>query len=276
MWNALTGSSAEVPQQTYGLDDWRQVRWVLTAVNWKPNNAIVPGKKGAVVLLFVKAEDDAEAIKQALQWAQQYHGDSEGVIDTGLCVEGLPVTKRTFNDYELIAQVAATGEPTFLIVASSSRKVGSTRNFGFVDSLAEVVAFLRHHRLPVDPLSEAETVALRARWRQRFLLPRIPPRQHHRCRGCSSRFVAGFDWDSLQHAEPLPPLHQLLKDDKEPIALFFETCDLPAFVCQAQLLRDFEPEAVDLYLTPLKDCRWTVVYTHEQPLCGPYFCGSAP
>jgi hypothetical protein len=36
------------------------------------------------------------------------------------------------------------------------------------------------------------------------------------------------------------------------------------------------PEAVDLYLTPLKDCRWTVVYTHEQPLCGPYFCGSKP
>ena len=36
------------------------------------------------------------------------------------------------------------------------------------------------------------------------------------------------------------------------------------------------PEAVDLYLTPQKDCRWTVVYTHEQPLCGPYFCGSKP
>jgi hypothetical protein len=34
------------------------------------------------------------------------------------------------------------------------------------------------------------------------------------------------------------------------------------------------PGAVDLYLTPQKDCRWTVVYTHEQPLCGPYFCGS--
>ena len=63
MRDTLNASSAETPPETYDLDDWRQVRWVLTAVNWKPNNAIVPGRKGAVVLLFVKAEDDAEAIQ---------------------------------------------------------------------------------------------------------------------------------------------------------------------------------------------------------------------
>jgi|YNPMSStandDraft_1061717.scaffolds.fasta_scaffold26476_2 hypothetical protein len=274
MWDARSTVSSGDTQTTYDLDDWRQVRWVLTAVNWKPNNAIVPGRKGAVVLLFVKAEDDAEAIQQARQWAKQCGGQTAGVIETGLCVEGLPVSKRTLKSYDLIAQAAATCEPAFLIVASSNRKVGTVGDCGFVSSLAEAVSFLRCYRLPVDPLSEAETVALRARWRQRFLPPRIPPRRRHRCCGCGSRFVAGFDWDSLQRTEPLPPLHQLLKDDKEPIALFFETCDLPAFVCQAQVLRDFEPETVDLYLTPLKDCRWTVVYTHEQPLCGPYFCRS--
>jgi len=275
MWDARSTIASGNTQTTYDLGDWRRVRWVLMALNWKPTNPIVPGKKGAVVLLFVKADDHAEAIKQALQWSQQLQGHTIGIIDTGLCVEGLPVTKRTFSNYELIAQTAATGEPAYRVVASSNRKVGSVGYSGFVDSLAEAVSFLRHYRLPVDPLSEAETVALRARWRQRFLPPRVPPRQRHLCRGCGSRRRARFDWDSLQHPKPLPPLHQLLKDDHEPIALFFETCDLPAFVCQAHLLRDFEPEAVDLYMTPLKDCRWTVVYTHEQPLCGPYYCEGA-
>jgi hypothetical protein len=276
MWDARSTIASGNTQTTYDLGDWRRVRWVLMALNWKPTNPIVPGKKGAVVLLFVKADDHAEAIKQALQWSQQLQGHTIGIIDTGLCVEGLPVTKRTFSNYELIAQTAATGEPAYRVVASSNRKVGSVGYSGFVDSLAEAVSFLRHYRLPVDPLSEAETVALRARWCQRFLPPRVPPRQRHLCRGCGSRRRARFDWDSLQHPKPLPPLHQLLKDDHEPIALFFETCDLPAFVCQAHLLRDFEPEAVDLYMTPLKDCRWTVVYTHEQPLCGPYYCEGAP
>jgi hypothetical protein len=276
MWDARGTTASGNTQTTHDLGDWWQIRWILIALNWKPTNPIVPGKKGAVVLLFVRAEDHAEAIEQALQWSQQLQGHAAGIIDTDLCVEGLPVTKRTFSNYELIAQAAATGEPAYRVVASSNRRVGSVGYSGFVDSLAEAVSFLRHNRLPVDPLSEAETVALRARWRQRFLPPRMPPRQRHLCRGCGSRHMARFDWDSLQYPKPLPSLHQLLKDDHEPIALFFETCDLPAFVCQAHLLRDFEPEAVDLYMTPLKDCRWTVVYTHEQPLCGPYYCESAP
>jgi len=126
MRDALNASLAETAPQTYDLDDWRQVRWVLTAVNWKPSNAIVPGKKGAVVLLLVKAEDDAEAINQACQWSHQCQGQIAGIIETGLCVEGLPVSKRTLNSYDPIAQAAATCEPAFLSPSPTSGRGGDT------------------------------------------------------------------------------------------------------------------------------------------------------
>jgi hypothetical protein len=88
MWDARGTTASGNTQTTHDLGDWWQIRWILMALNWKPTNPIVPGKKGAVVLLFVRAEDHAEAIEQALQWSQQLQGHAAGIIDTDLCVEG--------------------------------------------------------------------------------------------------------------------------------------------------------------------------------------------
>jgi hypothetical protein len=241
--------------------------WVLAVVDFKRDNPVVPGNKSATGLALVWAETDREAVQQASQWAAQHNGTVARIIETGSCATELPVSEKILNIHKAIEQVAATREPAFLVLLSGTRPLYSELH-------AKAVSFLRAWRLPVNPLSEAETQSLRARWRRKYLPARIHPRRHHQCEGCGSGNSRVFDWDSLECAEPMPPLSELLTDDQELIGLWFERCDLPAFVCQAHHLHKLEPGSIntDLYITPLKDLRWTIVCTHEQPLCGPYFC----
>jgi hypothetical protein len=150
----------------------------------------------------------------------------------------------------------------------------------FVETLAEARKFLRSHGLPTQVtkrLSEDESKALRQAWCQTFARAATRSVHRHRCPHCRGGESWCYDWHVLSYGlvphnvRDLPPIAEMAHPDQR-IALFFEACNLPVFVCPARALEGFQPKfLVDLYLTPVDDLAWTQVYTHE-PDCGPYFC----
>jgi len=249
----------------------KRIYWLLPVVGFKRKNPVAPEKKSTAGLVLCCAETESEAIQQTQQWIAQQNGSIVRVVEVGDYVAELPVSEIARETTQSIRsaanRVAVTCQPIFLVLLSAERPLYSKL-------YASAITFLREHHLPVNPLSEMETQSLRAQWRQKYLPVRIQPRKRHRCEGCSGRGYWGYDWESLECAEPVPPLDKLLMDGAEPIALWFERCDLPAFVCEARYLHTFQPDTIniDLYITPIRDLRWTIVCTHEQPLLGPYFC----
>jgi len=248
-----------------------KIYWVLTVVGLRRENPVVLGKKSATGLVLVCAETESEAIQQTRQWIAQQNGSIVCIVEVGDYAVELPVSEIARETIQSIrcaaSRVAVNCQPIFLVLLSAERPLYSKLH-------AAAIMFLRTHHLPVNPLSGMETQSLRAQWRQKYLRAHIQPRKRHRCEGCSGRGYWGYDWESLECAEPVPPLSKLLTDEAEPIALWFERCDLPAFACEARYLHTLQPDTInnDLYITPIRDLRWTIVCTHEQPLLGPYFC----
>jgi hypothetical protein len=147
----------------------------------------------------------------------------------------------------------------------------------FVDALAEARRFLRSHALPAERLSEDDSKVLWRAWRRTFAKAATRAVHRHKCPHCRGGESWYYGWhvfsDGLvpHSVRDLPPIFEIAHPDQR-IALFFEACNLPVFVCPARALDGFQPKfLVDLYLTPMDDLAWTQVYTHE-PDCGPYFC----
>lgn len=250
---------------------YQNIWWIIACVNLERENLIAPRKRSAAVLAILWSEDIGKAQKQLLRWAKENGGEVACILDSGSFADDFPVHDGETDFTQLFRTVAATHEPVFQVLIASNKPVDTCKRISFIENYKDAMLFLREHRLPIHPLSAQQTEEIRSEWRRLYLPRNLSSKQRHRCGGCSKGQVCVYEWDALQCPDEAPPLADLLTRD-EPIVLFFERCDLPAFVCASPLLREFEPmDFVDLYLTPLKDLRWTVVYTHEAEF-GPYFC----
>lgn len=150
------------------------------------------------------------------------------------------------------------------------------RGVTWVETLPDAVDFIREAFGIPEMLDSESSQAYRTLWRERFLPPKH--RTLHRCSACNGkrRIKHYFDWDSL-FTSPLIHLRHLTSEAEitecltskrlalaTPVALFFERCDLPVFVLPFEVVQRPVLDAVDLYLAPLKNPTWTLVYTHEE------------
>jgi hypothetical protein len=130
-----------------------------------------------------------------------------------------------------------------------------------------LLALLELQGATAEVLPKEEVHALQKEWRRVFA-PKVK-------KLTGENVYLGFDW----HAFSYSPVHSVEGDDARQ-AYQQESCTdfyvLPhmdecrGYKCQSNLLPQISRKNIDAYICPL-DFKWTMVYTHEDDWCGPYF-----
>lgn len=126
---------------------------------------------------------------------------------------------------------------------------------------------LELQHVTAELLPKEEVHALQHQWRRVFA-PRV--------RQLTGEDVyLGFDWHAFSYS-----LVHSVDGDEARQAYQRESCTdfyvLPhmdegkGYKCQSSTLPQFSRKSIDVYICPL-DLKWTMVYTHEDDWCGPYF-----
>lgn len=133
----------------------------------------------------------------------------------------------------------------------------------------------------VEVLTVKETLAYRAKWRERFADGRARGRNipMHNCLYCGGR-RSSYDWHAFSFTD-VPNENGYVKrmrtasHPEERVVAWVERCGLPGVIVRLHELADYLEKIPapreELYIMPRK-MGWTLVFTHEEDMgCGPYF-----
>lgn len=262
--------------------------WILFTVSLNPSNQINRLMRSAIVIGYMRGSSFPSATDAAHNWASSVGGTLVQVLDQGDLELNPPISILT-DSRSLPKPVDSTitnssiqtnasfmpGEDYYYqILWSSDKSLQPTKSCQHIYTLADALNLFKLVGLIARPLSFETTRRVRQLWRKNYGSSGLRGQNRHACPGCSpGKKPWVFDWEFLDEAkvqEQMPDLRSIAHAEQY-IVVFFEKCDLPAFVCSASDLFHLEAQnRTDLYLAPLPDLHWTMVYTHELEY-GPYF-----